>query len=66
MFNKLIPWKRHNESQNQNLSVRKEDDPFTILRRDFDSLLARFWDEGSLGGMRGGVDLDEDEDEYKR
>ena len=64
MFSKLIPWKKRNESGNA-LSIHKNDDPITVLRRDFDNLLTRFWDDGGLGSwdrgsmFRSSVDIDE-------
>ena len=69
MFSKLIPWKKRNESGNA-LSIHKNDDPITALRRDFDNLLTRFWDDGGLGSwdrgsmFRSSVDIDENEKEY--
>ncbi len=47
MFDKLIPWKRNHQG-GDSLSVRHDDDPITALRRDFDSLLSRLWDDGGL------------------
>jgi HSP20 family protein len=69
MFDRLIPWKKRSESSD-GLSLQKNEDSFTALRRDFDSLLSRFWDEGSFGSFdsgglfRSSVDLDENENEY--
>lgn len=48
MFSKLIPWKRNHHQGRSGLSVRHDDDPILALRRDFDSLLSRLWDDGGL------------------
>lgn len=70
MFDKLIPWKRTDQDSGNRLSERHDEDPFNMLRRDFDNLLSRFWEEGGMGrsgqqgGLMGAVDFDETENEY--
>jgi len=70
MFDKLIPWKRRAEDyQGSRLSRYQGDDPFTVLRRDFDNLLSRLWEDdwsrfGDQRGLSTSVDFDEDDKEY--
>lgn len=61
MFDKLIPWKRHNH-EGTGLSSSRDDDLVMSLRRDFDSLLSRFWENGGLS--RSFATFDENEKEY--
>jgi HSP20 family protein len=69
MFDKLIPWKRNHQSSDS-LSVRHDDDPITVLRRDFDSLLSRLWDDSGLWRREGRnwlaspLEFDENEKAY--
>ncbi|GAA5505474.1 Hsp20/alpha crystallin family protein [Novipirellula caenicola] len=62
MFDKLIPWKRRNDDRGHSLTVGHDDDPITALRRDFDNLLSRFWNEDPLS--RSFAHFDENENEY--
>ncbi|MCM2370315.1 Hsp20/alpha crystallin family protein [Aporhodopirellula aestuarii] len=62
MFDKLIPWKRKSHDGGHSLSVQHDDDPITTLRRNFDNLLTRFWDEGNFSPSL--ARFDENENEY--
>ncbi len=62
MFDKPIPRKQKNHDDEHSLSARNHDDPVTALRRDFDHLLSRFWDDGIP--TRGFANFDENESEY--
>lgn len=71
MFDKLIPWKKHHsENHGNQLGLRHDDDPVAALRRDFDNLLNRLWDEGGLsrldgaGSLGSSVEFDENDNEY--
>lgn len=70
MFNKLIPWKRHHNSNSDSFSLRYDDDPISNLRREFDNMLSHVWSEGGFGRnmssdlFRSSVDFDEDDKEY--
>ncbi|MGV3483537.1 MAG: Hsp20/alpha crystallin family protein [Planctomycetaceae bacterium] len=67
MFDKLIPWKRH-ENENR-LTLGRDSDPVSMLRRDFENLLGRFWEEGGLSRLTphwpsGAIDVNENDKEY--
>ncbi|MCA9200941.1 MAG: Hsp20/alpha crystallin family protein [Planctomycetales bacterium] len=69
MLDKLIPWKKRNTDSSSNLAARHGDELFASLRRDFDNLLTRFFDEGwpsrlDNGMFRSNVEFDEDETGY--
>lgn len=70
MFDKLIPWKRSNHGNGHRLGLHHDDDSLSVLRRDFENLLGRFWEEAgpgrstSQGWLSGQIDLDENEREY--
>ena len=70
MFDKLIPWKRNHHQGGDRLTARHEDDPISALRRDFDNLLSRLWDDGGLSrregrnGLASTLEFDENDKEY--
>lgn len=70
MFDKLIPWKRNHHQGSDSLSRRHDDDPLMTLRRDFDSLLNRLWDDGGpwrrdgRNWLASPLEYDENDHEY--
>jgi HSP20 family protein len=70
MFGNLIPWKKQDGGD---LKIRRENDPISRLRQDFDQLWDRFWDDWRSGGLSqlddsrwlgSRVDFDDHEKEY--
>lgn len=69
MISKLIPWKKKNDI----VGTRHDDHPMLRLRRDFDELFDRFWDDwwqrdlsvnGDWTGLGSRMDLEDDEKEF--